>query len=138
MSAESNAMLHPQPRLRRLRLAALAAGLAVLGGCATYQEARSNVAAGGALDQQQAAARQDLARAQTENTRLGGEKARREAEIKRSDERLRQVERDLRVQDQALATALKARQIDQRRHAQLKRSFGQFSMFAAISSLFIS
>jgi hypothetical protein len=113
--------MNPAPRTGRLRLAAMVSGLAVLQGCATYQEARSNVAPGGALDQQKAAARQDLSNAQFENARLGNEKARREAELKRNDERLRQVERDLRRQDQALAAALKARQVDQKRHAELKR-----------------
>jgi hypothetical protein len=101
-------------------LSALAC-VVLLAGCGTYMEARENVKPGGRLDQEKAAARTELQTAKSEQTRLGDEKAQREAELKRNDERIRAVQADLQRQELALQNALAARKVSQARYAELKR-----------------
>jgi chromosome segregation ATPase len=103
------------------RALALVTSTLLLGGCATYMDARDNVRPGGRLDQQKQAAQEDLQAAKTEQTRLASEKELREAEVRRNDARIRTVQADLQRQDEALANALKSRQLTQSRHDALKR-----------------
>lgn len=105
---------------RVIALSLLASSL-LLGGCATYLDAKSATAAGGRQDQQKATARADLAAAKSENVTLGDAKLQRERELKRLDDRLRAVNADLRKQDQALAAAQKSRKVSAARHSELKR-----------------
>jgi PBP1b-binding outer membrane lipoprotein LpoB len=106
--------------LRRSTLT-LALATVVLGGCATYMEARENVKPGGKIDQDKAAAQADLQAAQGEKSRLTSEKEQREAELRRNDERIRTVQADLQRQDQVLAAALKSKQVTQQRYDALKK-----------------
>jgi PBP1b-binding outer membrane lipoprotein LpoB len=102
-------------------LSALACAALLLAGCGTYMEARQNVKPGGKLDQEKQAARTELQSAKTEQVRLGDEKAQREAELKRNDERIRTVQADLQKQEQALQDAFAAKKVSQARYAELKR-----------------
>lgn len=101
------------------RLAAVT--LPLLGGCATYLDAKSNVAPGGKQERDIAAAKADLSAAKADNVRLGDEKLQRERELKRNDERIRAVQADLRKQEEALAAARKSKQVSDARYAELKR-----------------
>jgi len=107
--------------LNRSALLALPAALLLLGGCATYMDAKQNTAAGGQQSRDIAAAKTELATAQQENVRLSDEKLQRERELKRNNDRIRAMESDLKKQDQVLADALKAKQVSSTRHAELKR-----------------
>jgi PBP1b-binding outer membrane lipoprotein LpoB len=100
---------------------AAALGTLLLGGCATYMEARENVKPGGKLDQEKQAAQADLQAAQSEKTRLTSEKELREAELRRNDERIRAVQAETQRQDQVLAAALKSKQLTQQRYDALKK-----------------
>ena len=93
----------------------------LLGGCATYMEARENVKPGGKIDQEKAAAQVDLDAAKADKSRLTSEKEQREAELRRNDERIRTVQADLQHQDQALAAALRSKQVTQQRYEALKK-----------------
>jgi hypothetical protein len=112
-----------QPMLHNPRPCALVAcaTLLWLSGCATYLDAKSDTAAGGKQDREIAAAKTELASAKSQNVTLSDQKLQREREIERNDKRIRALEQDLRVQDQALAAALKNKKITQARHAELKR-----------------
>ena len=92
-----------------------------LAGCGTYMEAKEATRAGGTIDQQKAAANQQLAAAKATNTRLTDEQLNREREIERMEKRIQASQTELSKQNQALADALRTRQITQARHDQLKR-----------------
>lgn len=104
-------------------MAWLAGAAALLAGCANnaYLDAKRNTAAGGAQSQQIQAAKTDLQTAQTQNMRLASDKARREDELARNNQRIRALETDLRKQDATLASALKSKQVTQARYNELKR-----------------
>lgn len=95
--------------------------LLALVGCGTYMEAKEATRAGGTIDQQKAAANQQLAAAKATNTRLTDEQLNREREIERMEKRIQASQTELSKQNQALADALRTRQITQARHDQLKR-----------------
>jgi chromosome segregation ATPase len=96
----------------------------LLGGC-VYLDARQNVRPGGKIDTEIKAATEDLRGANDERTRLGDEKARREAEMKGNDERIRTVQADLQKQEQLLQDALAAKKLSQARYAELKRELAE-------------
>jgi predicted nuclease with TOPRIM domain len=102
-------------------LPALACAALLLAGCGTFLEARENIKPGGKIDQDKATARRDLQTAKIEQTRLTDEKAQREAELKRNDERIRAVQADLQQHEQALQRALAAKKVSQSRYDELKR-----------------
>ena len=104
------------------RLAALL-GAALLAGCAgnPYIDAKRRTAAGGELDQQQAAADARLADEQRRNVALQGQKTSVDTEVARNAQRIGALQNDLKRQDAQLAAALKARQVDKTRYDQLKR-----------------
>jgi DNA repair exonuclease SbcCD ATPase subunit len=104
---------------------ALTLATVVLGGCATYMEARENVKPGGRIDQEKAAAQIDLRTAQEQKSRLSSEKERRDAELRSNDERIRSMQADLQRQDHALAAALKSKQMTQQRHDALKQELDE-------------
>ena len=96
--------------------------LLTLGGCANpYLDAKRNTAAGGQQERDIATAKTELATAKTQNVSLSDQKLQRERELDRNDKRIRAVEQDLRTQDQALASALKAKKVNQARYTELKR-----------------
>lgn len=98
------------------------ASLLWLAGCTnTYLDAKRNTAPGGQLQRDITAAQAEVATAKAQNVTLSDQKLQREREIERNDKRIRALEQDLRVQDKALADALKAKKISQARHAELKR-----------------
>lgn len=101
----------------------LAAVALLLSGCATstYLDAKRNTAAGGQQERDIAVAKSDLASAQAQNTSLQDQKLQREREIERNNRRIRAVEADLKKQDAALASALKAKQVSQARYNELKK-----------------
>lgn len=101
----------------------LAAAALLLSGCAanTYLDAKRNTAAGGQQERDIAAAKTDLATAQAQNTSLQDQKLQREREIERNNRRIRALESDLKKQDAALASALKAKQVSQARYNELKK-----------------
>ncbi|WP_127998884.1 hypothetical protein [Piscinibacter defluvii] len=101
----------------------LAAAALLLSGCAanTYLDAKRNTAAGGQQERDIAAAKTDLATAQAQNTSLQDQKLQREREIERNNKRIRALESDLKKQDAALASALKAKQVSQARYNELKK-----------------
>jgi chromosome segregation ATPase len=106
------------------RLVLAAASLLILASCAAVKannNAGDYVRAGGVGDQQKAAAVADLQRARTQNTVLQEEKLQRERELKRTEDRLRDMEAEVVRQDRLLADALKARQVSQQRANELKR-----------------
>jgi PBP1b-binding outer membrane lipoprotein LpoB len=95
----------------------------LLSGCAanTYLDAKRNTAPGGQQERDIAAARTELTTAQQQNVSLSDQKLQREREIERNNKRIRAMEADLRKQDVALASALKAKQVSQARYNELKR-----------------
>lgn len=102
---------------------ALLLGGALATGCANnpYLEAKQRTAAGGELDQQQAAAQRDL---DAEKRRQADMQARRQgidAEIARNSQRISALQGDLKKQDAQLAAALSSRKITKAQHDQLKR-----------------
>lgn len=101
----------------------LACAAVLLGGCAanTYLDAKRNTAAGGQQERDIQTAKTELATAQSQNVSLSDQKLQRERELERNNKRIRAMEADLKTQDQALASALKARKLSQTRHAELKR-----------------
>lgn len=100
----------------------LAAATLLLGGCAnTYLDAKRNVAPGGQQERDIATAKTDLTAAQAQNVSLSDQKLQREREIDRNNRRIRAMETDLRKQDAALASALKAKQVSQARYNELKK-----------------
>lgn len=107
---------------RVLSLTALAGAL-LLAGCANnpYLDAKRRTAAGGELDQQEAAARRDLDAEQRRRAAITTQKADVDAQIQRNSQRIASLEKDLRAQDRQLADALKSRKIDKTRHDDLKR-----------------
>ncbi|MCW5666704.1 MAG: hypothetical protein KIT35_22965 [Piscinibacter sp.] len=110
--------------MKPLRPTPLLAALALLlSGCAanTYLDAKRNTAAGGQQERDIAAAKTDLATAQAQNTSLQDQKLQREREIERNNRRIRALEADLKKQDAALASALKAKQVSQARYNELKK-----------------
>jgi hypothetical protein len=113
--------MKPTLQIRRLSSLWAATALLWLSGCATYLDAKSDTAAGGKQQRDIAAAKAEVASAQAQNVSLSDQKLQREREIERNDKRIRALEQDLRVQDQALAAALKNKKISQARHAELKR-----------------
>jgi hypothetical protein len=94
--------------------------LALMAGC-TYMETKRDNAPGGRMDQEKAAARQDLESARAQNTELSSASQKRRADIAAMNERIARVDADLRRQDQSLNEALKARRISQERYNQLKK-----------------
>lgn len=105
------------------RIAVLASLLPVLltAGCATYIEARNNVAPGGLIDQQKAAASRELDTAQAQRAALQQRRAEQEAQLARMDDQLRRLQSEQRVQQQQLSKALQARRISQARHDELRK-----------------
>ncbi len=101
----------------------LAAAALLLSGCAanTYLDAKRNTAPGGQQERDIAAARTELTTAQQQNVSLSDQKLQREREIERNNKRIRAMEADLRKQDVALASALKAKQVSQTRYNELKK-----------------
>lgn len=101
----------------------LAAAALLLSGCAanTYLDAKRNTAAGGQQERDIAAAKTELTTAQQQNVSLSDQKLQREREIERNNKRIRAMEADLRKQDVALASALKAKQVSQARYNELKK-----------------
>lgn len=93
----------------------------LVSGCATYLDAKNNTAVGGQQDRDKAAARADLAAAQSQNASLQVQKQQRDAEIERNNQRIRALQADLKKQDTALANALKAKQVSQARYNELKK-----------------
>ncbi len=107
-----------------LRRAALAAAAWALAGCAAIQahdNATTYVRPGGTGDQQKAAAAVEIQRARAQNIALQDEKLQRERELKRTEDRLRDMEAEVARQDKALADALRAKQVSQARANDLKR-----------------
>lgn len=102
---------------------AIACATLLLGGCAanTYLDAKRNTAAGGQQERDIQTAKTELATAKSQNLSLSDQKLQRERELERNNKRIRAMEADLKAQDQALASALKAKQLSQSRHAELKR-----------------
>lgn len=96
----------------------------LLGGCATYQDAKRNTSAGGQLSRDTAVAKADLQAQQTQRTVLEDQKMQRERELERNEKRLRALETDLAQQDKLLAEKLKAKQVSQQRYDQLKAEMG--------------
>ena len=92
-----------------------------VGGCGTYMEAKEATRAGGTIDRQKAAANADLAVARAENARLQDEQLNRQREIDRVERRIQAAQDDLVKQQEALAAALRSRQITQGRHDQVRR-----------------
>lgn len=101
----------------------LAAAALLLSGCAanTYLDAKRNTAPGGQQERDIAAAKTELTTAQQQNVSLSDQKLQREREIERNNKRIRAMEADLRKQDVALASALKAKQVSQARYNELKK-----------------
>jgi PBP1b-binding outer membrane lipoprotein LpoB len=101
----------------------LAAAALLLSGCAanTYLDAKRNTAPGGQQERDIAAAKTELTTAQQQNVSLSDQKLQREREIERNNKRIRAMEADLRKQDVALASALKAKQVSQTRYNELKK-----------------
>lgn len=98
--------------------------LALLGGgCAAgvYLDARRNVAPGGQQERDIAAANTQLTAAQAQNAQLQQARTQRERDLDDNDRRIRALEADLHRQDATLAAALKARQVTQGRHDQIRR-----------------
>lgn len=89
-------------------------------GC-TYIDAKQNTARGGKLETDTAEARRTLASAKQENVQLQQQKAQRERELERNEQRIQALETDLRQQDAMLASALKSQSLTKARHDQLKR-----------------
>ena len=98
----------------------LAGACGLLQGCETYQDAKRNVAPGGQLQVDTAAARTDLQRQQTQRTVLEDQKLQRERELERNDKRLRAMEDDLAKETKALNDALAAKKVSEQRYKQLK------------------
>jgi chromosome segregation ATPase len=115
-------------RSRRLPMRSLRPVLAALAlscfvsGCATYLEAKQNVAPGGKLERDTSEARQTLADVKRENVQLQDAKARRERELEENERRIHALESDLRQQDAALTQALQSRQVTKARYDELKRN----------------
>lgn len=105
----------------RFTIMLFVAASAGLTGCGTYMEAREATRPGGTIDQQKAVANQQLATAKATNTRLMDEQVNREREIERMEKRIQASQSELSKQNQALADALRNRQITEARHNQLKR-----------------
>jgi chromosome segregation ATPase len=99
---------------------ALAGACLLLQGCETYQDAKRNVAPGGQLQVDTAAARADLQRQQTQRTVLEDQKLQRERELERNDKRLRAMEAELAKENKALNDALAAKKVSEQRYKQLK------------------
>lgn len=106
--------------IRRALLIALLAS-SMLGGCATYIEARDNVAPGGKLDQQRAAAARDLDAAQAQRAAMQQQRAQREAQLARMDDQLRRLQAEQKAHQQQLAQALRARRMTSAQHEQLSK-----------------
>lgn len=98
-------------------------GVALVTGCANnpYFDARQRTAAGGELDQKEAAAQRDL---EAERRRQAGMQVQRQGidtEIARNSQRISALQGDLKKQDAQLAAALSARKITKAQHDQIKR-----------------
>ena len=96
---------------------------ALLAGCAghAYMDAKRNTAVGGQIDQDTSRAQAELDAARARNVQLQQDKGRMASQIEQDRRRIATVEGDLRRQDAALATALKAGKVSQGRHAALKK-----------------
>lgn len=94
--------------------------LAGLAAC-TYMETKRENAPGGRMDQEKAAARQELESARTQNVQLSAASQQRRADIAAMNDRIARVDTDLKRQDQALAAALKNKRVSQERYNQLKK-----------------
>jgi chromosome segregation ATPase len=101
-------------------LLALTGVCLLLQGCETYQDAKRNVAPGGQLQVDTAAARTELQRQQTQRTVLEDQKLQRERELERNDKRLRAMEAELAKENKALNDALAAKKVSEQRYKQLK------------------
>ena len=99
---------------------ALAGACGLLPGCETYQDAKRNIAPGGQLQVDTAAARADLQSQQAQRTALEDQKLQRERELERNDKRLRAMEADLAKENKALNDALAAKKVSEQRYKQLK------------------
>lgn len=92
----------------------------LIAGCA-YIEAKRDTAPGGRLDVEQTKAQRDLDEQKQRNATLSDEKLKREREIERDKKRIDAVGAELQQQNDALASALKAKRVSQERYAKLKR-----------------
>lgn len=115
-------------RLIRAATAALALSLT---GCATYMDARANVALGGKLDQQKSVAARDLNAAQTEHARLQALRAQQDIQLGKLDEQVLALQRDQKVQEARLAEALRMRKITKAKHDQLSKEIQSVKADAA-------
>ena len=115
MNTGSKTMVH-----MRWTCVALAA---LLAGCAgnAYMDAKRNTAVGGQIDRDTSKANADLEDARRRNAQLQDDKIRIASQIEQDRRRIATVEGDLRRQDAALATALKAGKLSRGRHASLKK-----------------
>lgn len=105
---------------RTVFLTSLVASL-TLGGCATYLDARDNVAVGGKLDQQKAAAARDLDAALAQRASMQQRRAEQDAELARVDDQLRRMQAEQKTQQLQLAQALQARRITNAKHHQISK-----------------
>ncbi|MCK6433118.1 MAG: hypothetical protein HUU30_18550 [Burkholderiaceae bacterium] len=92
-----------------------------LGGCATYLDARDNVAKGGRLDQQKASAARDLESAQAQRAALQQRRAEQDAQLARMDQQLQRLQAEQKTQRAQLAQALQTRKISAAKHEQLSK-----------------
>lgn len=106
---------------RRLALLSTLLASLALGGCATYMEARDNVAPGGKIDQQKAAAARELQSAQAQRAAMQQRRAEQDAQLARIDDQLRRLQAEQKTQQAQLAQALQARRITKARHDQLTK-----------------
>ena len=104
-----------------LRVLSASALVLLLPGCGTYLEAKRNTAVGGQNERDIATANSQLSSAQAQNASLAVQKQQRERDIEANNKRIRALEADLKKQDAALASALKARQLTQARYNELKK-----------------
>lgn len=97
-------------------------GVVLLTGCANnaYLQAKQRTAAGGELDQQEAAAQRTLQDEQRRQADLQARQRSVDAEVARNAQRISQLQGDLRKQDAQLAAALKGRKITRAQHDQVK------------------
>lgn len=99
----------------------LVSGVLLISGCGTYMEAKEATRRGGTIDQQKAAASQQLAAEKSKNTQLQDEQLNREREIARMDKRIQAAQAELANQNEVLNNALRSKKINQARYDDLKR-----------------